>query len=138
MDIQQLESLISVSQVAEMHDVPARVVRKAAKAGTLPGTIKVLGKHGFDPELAQTWEPPEPGTFGVRAASREDGRRRYRIYLTAEEATTLLSQGFEVTDPRAAAKARRAAKKAAEAASDGAEATEAVSEESDPFSDFGV
>jgi len=138
MDITKLESLLTVAQVAELFDVPTRVVRKAAKNGTLPGTIKVLGKHGFDPELVESWEPPEPGTFGVRASAREDGRRRYRIYLTAEEAATLLSQGFEVTDPREAARARRAAKKAGEASSGAAGATEVASEEKDPFADFGV
>jgi len=137
MDITKLESLLTVAQVAELHDVPTRVVRKAAKNGTLPGTIKVLGKYGFDPELVESWEPPEPGTFGVRASAREDGRRRYRIYLTEAESVTLLGQGFEVTDPRAAAKARRAAKKAAEA-SGVAEAPVSSAEEEDPFADFGV
>jgi len=139
MDYGKLEELLTVSQVAEMHDVPARIVRKAARRGTIPGQIKVLGKYGFDPELSQTWTPPEPGEFGTRKAKREDGRQRYRIYLTVEEATTLQGQGFEVTDPRDEAKVRRAARKAAAVKGETqAQAQAQTQEGDDPFADFGA
>ena len=137
MDItkEQLQSLLTVTQVAEMHDVPARVVRKAAKAGTIPGQLEVLGKFGFDPELVTSWTPPEAGTrtVGVR---REDGRQRYRLMATSDEAARLLAEGYEITDPRAAAKVRRAARAAAKAG-DPAASQESVGEE-DIFADFGV
>lgn len=141
MDVQKLEALLSVQQVADMFEVPARVVRKSAKNGTLPGTVKVLGKFGFDPEVVTGWEPPEAGEFGAPHAKREDGRQRYRIYLTPEEAAKLLAEGYEVSDPREAAKARRAARRAQKAAA-GTEVSEAGAEkaedEDDPFADFGA
>lgn len=136
--IEKLQSLLTVKQVAEMFDVPARVVRKAAKSDTIPGLIEALGKYGFDPDLVSSWTPPEPGTRVV-GARREDGRQRYRIYLSEEEAAKLLAEGYEVSDPRVAAKARRAAKKAAGV--DAAEAPKAspdAEDEDDPFGDFGV
>lgn len=134
---EEMQALLTVKEVAEMHDVPARVVRKAAKAGTIPGHIEVLGKSGFDPNLVGDWIAPEPGTRVVGAA-RADGRQRYRIYLNPEEAAKLLAEGFEVTDPRVAAKARRAARKAAKAAG-GDEAPEAPAEGGeDLFADFGA
>ena len=136
MTIAQLKALLTVKQVAEMFDVPDRTVRKAAKAGTIPGHVEVLGKDGFDPDLVSSWAPPEPGTRVV-AAKRPDGRQRYRIYLSAEEAAKLLAEGYEVTDPRVASKARRAARAAAKG--EGSE-TEAKSPEGsdDLFADFGA
>ena len=133
--IEKLNSLLTIAEVAALHEVPARVVRKEAKAGNIPGQISVLGKFGFDPELVVNWEPPEPGTRTV-AASRPDGRQRYRIYCNKEEAAKLLAEGFELTDPRVAAKARREARKAKEAGSE-TEATTEV-EGADPFADFDV
>lgn len=133
-DFAALEELITVTDVAEMFEVPNRIVRREAKAGNIPGALQVLGKYGFDSERVTEWTPPEAGTRVV--TTREDGRQRYRIYLTVEEAVTLKTQGFEVTDPREAAKARRAARKAAKAT--GAPAAEAAVEEGDPFADFGA
>jgi hypothetical protein len=134
MSKEELQALLTVKEVAEMHDVPARVVRKAVKNGTIPGAVEVLGRTGFDPDLVANWTPPEPGTRVV-GARREDGRRRYRIYLTPDEAAKLLVEGYEVSDPREAAKARRAAKKEGQ----GAEAQggeEAPAENEDLFADF--
>lgn len=129
---EQLTALLTVKEVAEMHDVPDRVVRKAVKSGTIPGHVQVLGKSGFEPEKVAKWVAPEPGTRVV-GAKRADGRQRYRIYLTQDEAAKLLAEGYEVTDPREAAKARRAARKATKD-----EAPEAKSGESDDlFADFG-
>lgn len=137
MDIsmEKLNSLLTISQVAELHEVPARVVRKAAKAGTVPGQIKVLKTFGFDPELVVNWVPPEPGVRVV-GARRADGRQRYRIYCNKEEAVKLLAEGFELTDPREAAKARRLARKAKKAGSEVEVSAEAEGE--DPFADFNV
>ena len=134
MDLSKLSELLTVKQVSEMFEVPARVVRKAAKDGTIPGAVKVLGKTGFDPAVVTEWEPPEAGTRVV-GASREDGRQRYRIYLTSEEAAKLQTEGYELSDPREAAKARRAAKKAGKAEAPAVEETGAVE---DPFAAFGA
>ena len=132
--IEKLNSLLTISEVATLHEVPARVVRKAAKANQVPGQIAVLGKFGFDPELVIAWVPPEPGTRVV-GARRPDGRRRYRIYCNPEEAAKLLAEGFELTDPRVAAKARREARKAQEGSEVEAPAD---AEGGDPFADFDV
>jgi len=133
--MEKLQALLTVTEVADMHEVPARVVRKAAKNGTIPGVIHALGKYGFDPDLVTEWVPPEPGTRTV-GAKREDGRRRYRVYLTSDEAAKLLAEGYEVSDPREAAKARRAAKAAKTTEPEGGEV--AADSEDDPFKDFGV
>lgn len=137
MKVTDLQALLTVKEVAEMHDVPARVVRKAAKAGTIPGHIEVLGKDGFDRDLVANWTPPEPGTRVV-GAKRPDGRQRYRIYLTSEEAAKLLTEGYEVSDPRVAAKERRAAKKVAQGEGSDVAVETKPSEEDDPFADFGA
>lgn len=136
MTVEQMTALLTVKQVAVMHEVPDRVVRKAVKNGTIPGHVEVLGKSGFEPEKVAKWVPPEPGTRVV-GAKRADGRQRYRIYLTSDEAAKLLAEGYEVTDPREAAKARKAAKR--EAAAEAGEPAEAETGESDDlFADFGA
>lgn len=136
MDMEKLGSLLTVQQVAEMYEVPVRVVRKAAKNGTIPGSLKVLGKQGFDPDLVTEWTPPEAGTRVV-GTRREDGRQRYRIYLSPEEAAKLVAEGYELSDPREAAKARRAARKVAKAEGKAASQVEPETTE-DPFADFGA
>jgi len=134
--MEQLQALLTVKQVAEMFDVPARIVRKAAKNKTIPGAIEVLGKVGFDPDVVTNWTPPELGTRTV-GARREDGRQRYSVYLTPDEAAKLLSEGYEISDPREAAKARRAKKAAAKA--EGSEASQEVeASDDDPFAGFGA
>lgn len=132
-----LERLITVGQLAEMKEVPARIVRREARDDNIPGAIQVLGKWGFDPDKASAWSPPEAGTRV--AVTREDGRRSHRIFLTDEERTNLASQGFEIIDPRVAAKARRAARKAKKAAAAAAAAPASVSVDTaaaDPFAGF--
>lgn len=135
----ELSALLSVKQVAELKDVPARIVRKEARKGKIPGQVQVLGKYyGFDPELVESWTPPEAGTFGPRT-KREDGRSWYRIALSPEEFATL-DASYEIVDPRVAAKARRAARKAARAeAGEGTDVAQEEGEsEGDPFADFGA
>ena len=134
--IEKLQTLLTVKEVAEMFDVPARVVRKAAKDDTIPGKIEALGKYGFDPDLIVNWTPPEPGTRVV-GARREDGRQRYRIYATPDEKAKLLAEGYEISDPREAAKARRAQRKAAGSETE-PEVEEAASSGDDLFADFGA
>lgn len=132
--LEKLETLLSVKEVAEQFDVAARIVRKEAKAGNVPGAWEVLGRWGFDPEEVKGWEPPEAGT---RVASkREDGRVRFTVYLNDEELANLQAILPEdaVKDPRAARLARKA-KKAAEAG--GTEEVETPDGES-PFGDFGL
>jgi len=129
-DFSKLEKLITVQDVAEMFEVRPGIVRREARKGNVPGAIKVLGKTGFDPDLVQTWTPPEGGE---RVSKREDGRRRYRIFLSEEELATL-SPTYEIVDPRVAAKARRAAKKAKAEA--GGEVPAAAADAPDPFEDF--
>jgi len=141
MDLSQLEQLLTVNDVAEMFDVEPRIVRREARKNNIPGAIDVLGRHGFDPDKVKEWEPPEPGTRRV-GARREDGRQRYRIYLSPQEYEDLKAKGFELVDPREAAKARRAARKAKKAAAaeakadDGGQAAQVEQDEEDPFADF--
>ncbi len=139
MDLSQLENLLTVKDVAEMFEVEPRIVRREARKKNIPGAYDVLGRYGFDPEKVTEWEPPEPGERRV-GARRDDGRQRYRIYLNQEEFTKLQSQGFEMVDPREAAKARRAARKAKKASAAEAGESEAVAagdvSDEDPFADF--
>ena len=130
-DFTQLEKLITVKDVAELFEVEPRIVRRESRKGAIPGQIKVLGKMGFDPDVVTSWVPPEGGE---RISKREDGRRRYRIFLSEEE-YALLSATYEVVDPRVAAKARRAERKAKAAAGGAATAAE-VTDEEDPFGGF--
>lgn len=136
-DFEQLEKLLTVGQVAEMMDVEPRIVRREARKDKIPGCTKILGKYGFDPELVEDWEPPEPGTRRGRS-TREDGRKRYKIYLSDDELAALKEQGFEIVNPRIAARERRARRKAkAETASPSTGEAEApAAEPSDPFADF--
>lgn len=137
MEYAELEQLLTITEVAELFGTEPRIVRREARKDTIPGTIKVLGKFGFDPDKVKDWVPPEPGTRTV-GAKREDGRRRYRVYLSEEEATKLKAEGYELVDPREAAKQRRVARKAAKAAKvEGTSETAAETGEGDPFADFG-
>lgn len=151
MNFAELEKLLTVTEAAALYGVHPRVVRKAAKADppTIPGRVKVLGKIGFNPELLKKpgeegcWVPPEPGDRVVGVA-REDGRKRYRIFLSDEEYAEL-SPKYDMLDPRIAAAARRKARKDAKAAAAGqaAVAGEPAGEPSvtvaeDPFADFDV
>jgi len=131
-DFTQLEKLITVKDVAELFEVEPRIVRRESRKGAIPGQIKVLGKMGFDPDVVTSWVPPEGGE---RISKREDGRRRYRIFLSEAEFATLAEGGYEIVDPRVAAKARRTARKAKAAAGGAATAAE-VTDEEDPFGGF--
>jgi len=138
MDLSQVEQLLTTKQVAEMFEVETRIVRRAARKGTIPGVVRILGRTGFVPELVKDWEAPEPGTFGARGPSRDDGRQRYVIFLSQEEYTKLAAE-HELVDPRERSKARRAARKAKEAA----EATQTVDssdneDKENPFGDFNL
>ena len=132
--MEKLEALLSVAQVADLFEVPRRIVRAAARKGEIPGAISVLGRIGFDPDQVTSWTPPEGGE---RAAKREDGRRKYNAWLTPEEKDALVAQGFELVDPRVASKARREARKAAKAEAAGSDAKAETPSEGDPFNDFG-
>lgn len=142
MDLKQVmaaaETLLTVKQVAEMFEVEPRIVRREAKKDNIPGTYKLLGKVGFDPELVTDWSPPEVGVFGARGPKREDGRQRYTIYLNKEEKAKL-SEHYEVSDPREAAKARRAARKVAKAGVTSSGDIAEPSEDADnPFAEFNL
>lgn len=108
LSVSQMQSLISVSEVAAMHGVTKGSVRRAAKAGTIPGAFFVLKHYGFDPKLVADWEP-ETTTTGPR---RADGRQVYHVLWTLVEAAAAKEAGTEFIDPRAKAKARRDAKAA--------------------------
>ena len=135
--LEQLGSLLSVKEVAEMFEVTPNIVRRAVKAGTIPGVVEALGRTGFDAELVEAWVVPE-STSRTRA-QRDDGRRYYQVALNAEEHTALTGQGFDITDKREEARARRAARKlTAAAAGAGATATVETDEEAeeDLFAEF--
>ncbi len=134
--MEELAKLLTMSQVAELKNVPVGVVRRAARSEAgIPGKVEVLGRFGFDPVLVATWEPPA----GSARTVREDGRKKYWVFANTEEHADLVELGYEVVDPSIAAKARRTARKAAKAAKVGAVPTEAEgteTESEDPFADF--
>ncbi len=136
LDLAKLETFLSVKQVADQFGVAARIVRKEAKAGKVPGAHEIIGRWGFDPEQVTAWEPPEGGT---RISRREDGRQRYTVYLSEEELANLKAILPEdaVKDPRAARAARKAMKAAEEGGDGTTEETETPEGES-PFGDFGL
>jgi len=130
--LERLARLLSASQLAEQKNVRVNVVRKAAREGTIPGAVEILGRIGFDPDLVAGWTPPE----GSQRQVREDGRRKYWVWCTDAEFAEVVELGYEGEDPRLAAKARRAARKAKkDASTDVAEDTDT---EGDPFEDFGA
>lgn len=104
--------LVALKDYCAVHDIDYRRARRAARKDKFPGAFQALGRWAIDKDVAVP-TLPERGTFGRPA--RADGRRPFKVYLTAEEATTLTANGFEMTDPRVARKERKAAK-AAEAA----------------------
>lgn len=136
-DMEMLSKLWTVKQMAEYHNTRPGIVRREAKKGEIPGMIEVLGKMGFNPDEAMAWTPPEPGTRGPVGARREDGRQRYHVYLTKEEFAALTTEGYEVADPREAAKARREARKAEKAAATSTDAPVGAEAEN-PFETFGL
>jgi len=133
-DLSQLAKLITVQDVAEMFDVEPRIVRRAARKNEIPGTVKVLGKIGFDPDKVADWVPLEAGERRGRV-TREDGRRRYRIYLSEDEFKALKDE-HEIVDPRIASRARRDAKKAGVAG--GSDNADSEDEGENPFEEFGA
>ena len=111
---EEMAKLITIAQLAKQLGVSSGVVRKHGKAGAIPGTYHVMGTIGFNPVEALKWTPPT-GT-AVRV-TREDGRLIYNIALLPDtELGALMAQGFDITDPREEAKARRLVRKAAKAA----------------------
>lgn len=135
-DYSELEKLVTVKDVAEMFEIPDRIVRREVRKEPcpIPGAHKILGKWGFDPDLIGDWTPPDVGE-GAAVTRREDGRRRYRIFLSESEHAILVGD-YEIIDPRVAAKARRAAKKAKAAGEPPAEGAAEAATEKDPFEDF--
>ena len=131
--LEQLSSLLSVKEVAEMFEVSASVVRRAVKAGTIPGVVSALGRTGFDADAVEAWVVP--ATTARTRSKRDDGRNYYQIALNDEERASLTEQGFEITDKREEARARRAARKLAAAAAAGDDTAES-SDEEDPFDQF--
>jgi len=135
--LEELGSLLSVKEVAEMFEVTPSIVRRAVKAGTIPGVVEALGRTGFDADLVEAWVVP-PSTSRTRS-QRDDGRKYYQVALSDDERATLTEQGFDITDKREEARARRAARKlAAAAAGAGATATVETEEtdEEDLFAEF--
>jgi len=138
LDAELLSRLVTATELAEIVGCRPATVRKAAKRGEIPGTFVVVRKTLFDREVAGKWTPPEGGR---RVSQREDGRRRYQIYLTDEEAATLMKGGYEVIDPRVAAKARREKRKAEKAKGKERTAKGSIApegSEEDPFDSFGL
>lgn len=133
--LEDLEKLLGVSEVAEMFDVRPGTVRRAARKGEIPGAVEILGRHGFDPELVVQWEPQEGS--GRKAPRRDDGRQRYTIYLTVDEATDLGEKGYELIDPRERSRKRRQERKAKKAAAKVENEPETSEDESNPFDSFG-
>lgn len=148
----RLEDLITLKNAAVLVGCRSGVLSKLAKKGEVPGAIQVLGRWGFDPAALVGFEAPKGTGRKGGFAKRPDGRHSYRIYLTPEEAKTLVEAGYEVIDP-AVARAARKAKKAAEveavpiaptAAQDGYAGAGAVAAvapadpNADPFAAFGT
>jgi len=111
---EQLERLLTVTEAAEIKNVPVSAFRKAIRNGTLPeGAVVKFMKHtGIDIELLKDWEPEA----GTERATREDGRKKFTAMLNDEEVEQLQALGIEIIDTRAAAKKRRDARKAIAAA----------------------
>ena len=118
---EEMAKLVTIAQFAKMVGCSSGAVRKAGKAGLIPGTYHVMGTIGFNPEEAKGWTPP----VGSAARSkREDGRMIYQIALLADtELGELLGQGYEIVDPREESKKRRAQRKAAANAAEAAAGT---------------
>lgn len=108
--MEYLATLLTASQVAELKECTPATVRREHKKGNIPGAIEALGRVGFDPDAIDSWTPPEGGTRV--AVARDDGRRKYWIWLNDSEAAAVKTQGYELEDPREVRKARRAARKA--------------------------
>jgi len=132
--MEELAKLLTYRQVAELKNCPVSVVRRAARKNEIPGEVEVLGRTGFDPDLVMAWTPKE----GTPRTVREDGRRKYWVWANEAEVSEMTELGYEVVDPRVAARARREARKAKKAASGSDAETKAVSEPEDPFADFGA
>lgn len=140
-----LSQLVGLKEAAELVGCEVKTIRRAAKKGKVPGAIKVLGRWGFVPEELDGWEVPEVRS-SPRGPSREDGRVRYKIYLTGEEAAKLGEAGFQLVNLAELARARRverqAAKKAAQAEEVEPEEDESleaeIGEDTDPFEAFEV
>lgn len=139
LDLSMIAKLLTTAQLAAKKECDQSAIRRAAKAGDLP-SYDILGRKGFDPEdeTVINWVPPE----GSSRAVREDGRKRYIIYLNDDEVAAVNAAyvGDDgnplLQDPRIAAKARRAARKAAkEAAGD---TDEADDDDDEMFEDFGA
>lgn len=79
--IEMVETLMSASQIGELFDCDREIVAREARKGKLPegAAIMVAKRWLFDPAKLEGWEPPAKGVFGAKR--REDGRRRYTLYL---------------------------------------------------------
>lgn len=114
---------ISLRQWARNNKLDPKFVARQAIKGNVKGAKKLLanrdGSGGNWAILDNTDVAVVPAKGEGRAATRDDGRRRYFAYFTEAElaAAKLAVPGAEFQDPRVKRAARKAAK-AAEAKSE--------------------
>lgn len=111
-----MTNVIRLKEYCETHGIDYKRARRMARKGQFPGTQKLLadanGKGGI---WAVDADAPAPTfTTTTRGTTREDGRQRYTIYLTPNEYVDIGQYGYEIGNPREAARERRLARKAAQ------------------------
>lgn len=104
----EVNNMVKLSEYCKTHGIDAKHARRLARKGLFPGAEQILGLWA----IAKDAPVPELPEKGTRATSREDGRVRWIVMATPEEAESFVKMGCDVIDPRARAKARRDARKA--------------------------
>jgi len=100
-------TFITVADFARDHGLSGDRLRGMARKARLTGAKQLFGKTWVIPADA-----PAPAPTAART-QREDGRRPFTIYATADEYAALLDAGHIVTDPRERSRERRAQRKTA-------------------------
>lgn len=113
----QLTGVCTIAEFAEKHELDEKRLRRYIRNNDGAGiAVKFgTGKSASWVVNAEAEAPVLPTTRG-RAATRDDGRRRYIVYMNDDELASWLAShdADTVIDTRERARNRRAAKRAAE------------------------